>query len=156
MLYSHNRNYPTSSLPNRIRLSNGLTRTDKNSFTEEEIADAGYVPVKDKPTYNENLQKVKWNGDDWEVIQLTQSEINTLITQQWQVVRSERDILIKDEEWKINRYHSEVRLGLEPTDDITKLDEYIQALRDVTKQPDPFNISWPDLPTKVNDDAVDE
>ena len=36
MLYSKNGDYPTI-LPNRIRMSNGFTRTGRDTFTEEEI-----------------------------------------------------------------------------------------------------------------------
>ena len=44
MLYSYNGEYPTD-IPERIRLSDGSTRTDSSTYTEEEIADAGYVYV---------------------------------------------------------------------------------------------------------------
>lgn len=61
----------------------------------------------------------------------------------WSDVREERDRLIKDFEWRYMRYERQVRLGIEPTDDIQKMDEYIQALADITKQSDPMFIDWP-------------
>ena len=39
-----------------------------------------------------------------------------------------------DHSWRIERYESEIRQGLEPTDDIVKLDTYFQKLRDMSKQ----------------------
>ena len=46
---------------------------------------------------------------------------------------------------KIEQYNSQVRLGITPTIDIAKIDEYIEKLRQVPQtQSDPFNIVWPD------------
>lgn len=64
-MYSISGSYP-SPLPNRIRLSDGSTRTDRSTFTPEEIADAGYVLVDEPPEINEN-QYILWNGVNWEV-----------------------------------------------------------------------------------------
>ncbi len=41
---------------------------------------------------------------------------------------------------------SETRIGITTTtDNISDLDTYIQALRDISKQTDPENITWPEL-----------
>lgn len=151
MLYSYKKKYP-KELPNRIRLPNGLTKTDKTTFTDEEIADAGYILVSDPPALDEG-DSLHWDGDKWVVKSLTPEE---KLSYQWSKIRELRDGTIASVLWRVERYHSEVRLGLEPTDDIVKLDKYIQALRDITKQPDPSNIEWPELPTKANSDAVEE
>lgn len=68
---------------------------------------------------------------------------------QWKSIRASRDQKIAEVSWRVERYHSEIRIGLEPTDDIRALDVYIQALRDITKQPDPFDIEWPALSSSV-------
>ena len=52
---------------------------------------------------------------------------------------------MKDADWKVLRYERETRLEKTPTDDIVKLDAYMQSLADITKQSDPFNITWPIL-----------
>lgn len=62
-LYSKNNQYP-KPLPHRILLSNGNTRTDNKSFTIEEIADAGYTPVPDKPNADP-WQTVVWKNSEW-------------------------------------------------------------------------------------------
>ena len=67
------------------------------------------------------------------------------IAYQWKHVREERDRLMKDADWKVLRYERETRLEKTPTDDIVKLDAYMQSLADITKQSDPFNITWPIL-----------
>ena len=145
MLYSYKNQYP-SELPERIRLSSGLTRTGSSTFTEEELTDAGYVAVENAPSYNSNIEKVIWNGTVWEIIALTEEEISEKQVELWKKIREKRNTKIKEIEWKIFRYQSEVRLGLTPTDDIQKLDTYIQALRDITfTTTNPLEVSWPSL-----------
>lgn len=145
MLYSYKNQYPTI-LPERIRLSDGSTRTDSSTFTEEELIDAGYMKVESSPAYNSDTENIIWNGESWEVVSLTQAEIEEKQKLLWEEVRNTRDLKIKEVEWRVFRYQSEVRLGLDPTDDIQQIDEYIQRLRDITKQEDPYSISWPSIP----------
>ena len=61
----------------------------------------------------------------------------------WDLVREERDRTILNFEWRYMRYAREIRLGITPTDDIQRMDAYIQALADITNQEDPNNIIWP-------------
>ena len=63
MLYTLNGSYP-AEIPFRIRLSDGTTRTDPSTFTEEEIIDAGYIEVSDPPV-PDYPNKLDWNGTDW-------------------------------------------------------------------------------------------
>jgi len=61
-----------------------------------------------------------------------------------QRIRDERDRLIKAEAWRIERYNSEIRQGLVPTDDISLLDDYLQQLRDIPEQAGfPYDVVWP-------------
>lgn len=145
MLYSYKNQYP-QELPKRIRLSDSSTRTDSSVFTAEEISMAGYVAVSTAPTYNNRTHKISWDGFDWNVVGLTTSEISSQLEHQWMIVRSERDESIRNVEWRIMRHQSEVRLGITTTtDNISNLDTYVQALRDITKQSDPYNITWPNI-----------
>jgi hypothetical protein len=150
MLYSHNNKYP-KELPNRIRLSDGQTRTDASTFTEEEISDAGYVPVNDPPVILDN-QELTWSGTEWVVTEASEEE---KLKRAWAKIRELRDGTISGIQWRVERYHSEVRLGLTPTDDIANLDRYIQELRDITNSPDPFAIEWPSLETLVNESDLE-
>ena len=146
MLYSHKGQYPTS-LPERIRLSDGSTRTDSSTFTSDELTDAGYVAAGDSPAYDSGTQKVIWNGTAWEVVDLTTEEINAIVQQQWAEVRETRDAKIKEVEWRVMRNLSETRQGLDTTDNIIDLDTYIQALRDITSSTtNPLQVSWPSIP----------
>lgn len=145
MLYSYKNQYPTT-LPERIRLSSGLTRTDSSTFTEEELIDAGYIAAGDPQAYDSDTQKIIWNGTSWEVVQLTTEEINARLEELWNEIRESRDAKIKEVEWRVMRNLSEIRQGLDPTDNITDLDTYIQALRDITSTTkNPLEVSWPSL-----------
>ena len=77
MFYSLRGAYP-SSLPFRIRLSNGQTRTDPITFTAEEIADAGYVSVEYPPTPASN-QVLEWDSVNlaWKLRSKTEQELQT-------------------------------------------------------------------------------
>jgi hypothetical protein len=146
MLYSLNGKYP-NTLPFRIVLSDGRTRTDQTTFTEEEIDDAGFILVDNPPTLLEH-QSLSWNGTEWVVHTKTseeiQAEIDNATLVQWQTIRQTRDRMMANYDWRYTRYEREVRLGLTPTDDIVQLDAYMQALADITQQEDPYNIVWPD------------
>lgn len=146
MLYSYQGEYPRE-LPDRIRLSNGTTRTNKLTFTEQEIADAGYTKVSDKPDFDQMLYKVVWDYEEknWLVTVKSEEELQQDKENKWHEVRNIRDSKINEVEWKINRYNSHIRLSLEPIDNIVLIDTYIQELRDITLQEDPYNIVWPSL-----------
>ena len=145
MLYSYKGQYPTT-LPERIRLSDGSTRTDSSTFTSDELTDAGYVAAGDFPAYDSDTQKVIWNETAWEVVSLTAEEINARLAELWAEVRENRDERIKEVEWRVMRNLSETRQGLDTTDNISELDTYIQALRDITTTTtNPLEIVWPSM-----------
>tara|TARA_R100000329_G_scaffold150723_1_gene144431 strand:- start:2702 stop:3136 length:435 start_codon:yes stop_codon:yes gene_type:complete len=67
----------------------------------------------------------------------TTTEKNSLITEQWSNIRDERDNLLLETDWRASG-------------DLTISNDwktYRQALRDITTQSDPFNITWPTKPT---------
>lgn len=67
-LYSLNGAAPTP-LPFRIHLANGFTRTDPSTFTEEEIAEVGFVAI-ETPDYDPATQALNWNGASFDVVSL--------------------------------------------------------------------------------------
>ena len=150
MLYSIKGEYPIDSLPHRIRLSDGSTRTDNSTFTADELSSAGITTVSYPPEYNADTHKLTWNNNDveWEVIALTQEEIDDLISIAWQGVRDERDERIKEVEWRVFRYQSEERAGITThTDSISDLDDYMKKLRDIPQTYSNIgDIIWPTVP----------
>ncbi len=81
-LYSCNLNTP-DTLPDKIVLSNGFTRTDVASFTAEEIADAGYVAAPNKPSFNNKTHRCLWEDTEWVVSELNDDEKTYIKNQQW-------------------------------------------------------------------------
>lgn len=61
---------------------------------------------------------------------------------QWRVVRAERNKKLQATDWT-DTASAPARLG---TELYNQWQTYRQELRDVTQQPDPFNIVWPTLP----------
>ena len=137
-MYSYKQQYPIENLPERIRLSDCSVRTDSSTFTDDEIADAGYVSVSNPPSITEK-QLLNWTGTEWSVVDNTEKATSN----KWNEVRNKRNKLISEVEWRVSRYHAFARLGKEQIDEIDVLDTYIQELRDITTQSDPFNITWP-------------
>ena len=147
MLYSFNKNEP-KELPFKIYLSNGRVRTDPSTFTDEEITDAGYVFAGFPPPHETATQKATWNGTAWVISNKTDEELQAEKDELWKEIREQREEKINDFEWRISRYLSETRQGINPTTDvISDLDTYMQALRNITKQTDPANINWPTIPS---------
>ena len=147
MLYSFNGEYPVEILPHRIRLSDGSTRTDNSTFTDSDLSNAGITTVSNPPDFNQETHKLVWSGTEWQTVSLTESEISARNNQRWQEIRETRDAKIKEIEWRIMRYQSETRQGVEErTDNIVELDTYIQALRDITSTTtNPLEVVWPTL-----------
>jgi len=148
-LYSY-RGAEPQVLPESITLSSRLTRTDSTTYTTEELADAEYVVIEQEKPYPTMFQKTEWTGTSWILVDMTPEEKEQTISNNWGTIWQKRDFLIRNNEWRIFRYQSQIRLGITPEDDISKIDTYIQALRDITKQADSCNIIWPVNPFDNN------
>lgn len=76
-----------------------------------------------------------------EVQPLTEEEIAARNDGQWAKVRSDRNKRLADCDW--------TQLPDAPLSNVETQEwaSYRQALRDITGQPDPFNIMWPDEPS---------
>lgn len=77
--------------------------------------------------------------------ELKEWEIEVIRQVEWQKVRQVRDEKMKEFEWRYNRHDREVRLSIDTSDSLTDLDEYMQALANITSQLDPYNIVWPEF-----------
>ena len=150
MQYSVNGDYPITTLPHRIRLSNGLTKTDNTTFTDSDLVSAGITTVADAPSYDANTHKLVWNSEttEWDVTELSSEELSALTASKWIQVRERRDLLLNRADQRVLRYQSEERAGITThTDSISDLDTYMQELRDIPQtNSDPDSISWPTAP----------
>lgn len=65
----------------------------------------------------------------------------------WNSLEEERQNLIQDQRWRLDRNSDELELDMIPSEDVGPVRVYIQAIRDLpAAQPDPFNIVWPVVP----------
>tara|TARA_A100001201_G_scaffold568_1_gene1501 strand:- start:88 stop:576 length:489 start_codon:yes stop_codon:yes gene_type:complete len=155
MQYSINGNYPVINLPHRIRLSDGSTRTDNSTFTSTDLSNAGITTVSDPPSYDENTHKLTWDETNlnWEVVALTSEELQEIVDIKWQNIRSMRETMLAEADERVLRYHSENRIGVTTySDNISELDTYIQALRDITDTySNPDDVEWPRTPLTTKD-----
>lgn len=78
-------------------------------------------------------------GVTWSQIQAKKTELTANRKLEWDVVRRERDIKIARTDW--------TQLPDVPEATRTAWQTYRQALRDITTQADPSNITWPTEPT---------
>jgi len=141
-MYSFRGNTP-APLPERIRLSDGMTRTDKSTFTDEEIADAGYVYVEPFSTpYEERTQKVVWNSGliAWELLDKTDEEIADYDENMWETVRTERNELLQSSDIDVIKQLESSGAVSQP------LKDYRQALRDLPQTQELHSITWPTKP----------
>lgn len=136
-LYSYKGQYP-EELPEKIRLSNGSTRTDSSTFTAEEIADSGYTGPHEVPEYNENEELLKWNSEtnSWYIEPLNLDFL-------WARLREERNNKLLYSDW--------TQVSDAQISDAKRAEwaTYRQALRDLpanTSQPYPSTVSWPTQP----------
>jgi hypothetical protein len=140
MFYSYNQQYPISydEIPNKIRFPSGLTKTNKKTFTDEDLKLAGYEKVDAPPEYNSKTQTLYWSGNGWTIENIPLQEIE-------KVIRRQRDALIESVMWRYQRYEREIRMGKVPvSDDIEQLDRYVQALADISLQENfPYEVNWP-------------
>lgn len=82
MLYSYQAQEP-KSLPSRIRLSDGSTRTSLHELSSSELLSLGFTGPYTKPQYNASVEKVIWSSEDlqYQITPLTQSELDALAEQ---------------------------------------------------------------------------
>lgn len=136
-LYSYQGQEP-QKLPDKIRLSDGRSRTDSSTFTEEEIAEAGFTGPYERPDYNPKIEIQSWDSElkEW---------ITTPIPDEvfLQRLRDERNIKLSASDW--------TQLIDSPLTDEEKSawTTYRQLLRDLPENTDdPKNVIWPLDPTQ--------
>lgn len=85
MLYSYHAQEP-KSLPSRLRLSDGTTRTSLHELSSSELLSLGFTGPYTQPSYNSATEKVIWSSQDlqYQIIPLTQEELDALAAQELQ------------------------------------------------------------------------
>ena len=136
MLYSHFSTTP-APLPHRIRFADGSTRTDRTTFTPEELERAGFTGPYERPECGPTVETVDWDAEA--LAFLVRSYNFDELQAQYAKVREQRIQLLKASDWtQITDYD----LGADRDAWAT----YRQALRDLANAPNPFDITWPQPP----------
>jgi hypothetical protein len=136
LLYSHNGQEP-QPLPDRIRLKNGLTSTDLSSFTNEELADAGFTGPYEIPEYNQENQKLFWDSENLSYVleDISEKEL-------WDKIRAERNHLLSLSDWTMTVDAPQVL-------NFREWEMYRQRLRDIPSlYENPKDVVWPSAPTE--------
>lgn len=87
------------------------------------------------PILSESSYIQVWNKTD-----ATEEEISAKLEEKWVEVRIMRDALLAQSDW--TQFQDSPLSGTQ----LTEWQTYRQSLRDVTSQPNPFNLSWPAKP----------
>ena len=143
-LYSYQGQEP-QILPHRISLSDGRSRTDASSFTEEEIQRAGYTGPYTRPEYNQEYQRRHWNSEtlSYVVEDKTDEEI-------WEPIRRERNRLLAESDWTMTADAPE-------TTNFHEWEMHRQRLRDLPSlYEDPKDVTFPRSPEGRADDDFDQ
>lgn len=146
ILYTKDGCIPTT-LPNMLYLPDGSVRTDPSTFTQEEIAEAGWVVAPERPdgdSFDYRTHKVFWNTEtsEYEIAPLPEDEIARTIELAWRGIRSERQVMLDNTDFIVVK-------SLERGEPVpTEWVNYRQALRDITDtDSDPRDIVFPTQPS---------
>jgi len=146
LIYSKNGSYPTK-IPNRIILSNGMTRTDSTTFTEQEISDAEYIKVDNSPAVD-YPNKLEWDGENlqWIIREPNEEEI----AYQWNNIRERCEQLLSETDYKVTKAIELAYINGTTVDQELEPNyvTYRQELRDLCNNVnnDPWNVVWPTKP----------
>jgi hypothetical protein len=85
MLYSYQSQEP-APLSNRVRLSDGSTRTSLSTLSSSQLTSLGFTGPYTPPSYNAATQKVVWSSQDlqYQIVSLTQEELDAIAAQELQ------------------------------------------------------------------------
>lgn len=129
------------NVPNELYENGTVFKTDKSTFTDDDMTRGGWSYHTDPPPYTADEQ-LRWIYKDntWQWIV---EKLGSPLEQAYQFRQQEFDT----HEWKYNRYEREVRLGITPTDNIAELDRFFNELCAVPQQSGwPDDVIWPEEP----------
>lgn len=145
MLYSYKGQKPIAwdEFPHRIRLSSGITKTDKTTFTQDDIIDSGWLIVDDSPLIeNPHRYYAYWHSEFliWQVLEYNfaekVNEVNAL---------KEKHLAIVDK--NIAEYERSMRQGISSSLDFEQLKEYLNSLDRLSEQEGyPYYVVFPTPP----------
>jgi len=131
--------YPSTHFPSPI-LESHLEGFDNWYICEDETETPSFDTTKKKVSFERVLTGKKVKGS-YVLIDLSNEEKAEVIANQWGLVKYHRDNTITATDYLVM---PDVFSSFSDSDQ-EKIIAYRQSLRDITKQTNPFNITWPTL-----------
>ena len=167
-----NSSQPIMSLPRRIRLSNGLTRTNTSTLSEAELKSIGIHKVPNPPSNSDDTKYVVWEAGKvetdeegnvtattpagWQIKDKSAEQIEAeritreanaaqALADRWKAIRTQRDTLLANSDWAMAPEQNRVTLTSKQKTDV---EAYRKTLRDLPKtyESKVDDLKWPTDP----------
>ena len=167
-----NSSQPVMSLPRRLRLPNGLTRTNTSTLSDAELKSIGIRRVPNPPSNSDITKYVVWEAgkvetdeegnvtattpEGWQIKDKSAEQIEAerltreanaaqVLADRWKVIRTRRDTLLANSDWAMAPEQNRVTLT---TQQKTAVETYRATLRDLpaTYADNIDGIEWPTDP----------
>ena len=167
-----NSSQPVMSLPRRLRLPNGLTRTNTSTLSEAELKSIGIRKVPNPPSNSDITKYVVWEGgkvetdeegnvtattpEGWQIKDKSAEQIEAerltreanaaqALADRWKAIRTRRDTLLANSDWAMAPEQNRVTLT---TQQKTAVETYRATLRDLpaTYADNIDGLEWPTDP----------
>ena len=167
-----NSSQPIMSLPRRIRLSNGLTRTNTSTLSEAELKSIGIHKVPNPPSNSDDTKYVVWEAgkvetdeegnvtattpEGWQIKDKSAEQIEAerltreanaaqVLADRWKAIRTRRDTLLANSDWAMAPEQNRVTLTSKQKTDV---EAYRKTLRDLPKtyESKVDELQWPTDP----------
>jgi hypothetical protein len=141
-LYSFNGQEP-KEIPDRIRFPGGSTKTDRTTFSEQDLINAGYIGPFDRPEYDPQKQELVWDSETLSY-KINDFPVPPEPTQEDYLfqLRVQRNGILSATDWAV--------MPDSPLSEEKKQEwvEYRQLLRDLPENTIDFSdVTWPEEPT---------
>ena len=167
-----NSSQPVMSLPRRLRLPNGLTRTNTSTLSEAELKSIGIHKVPNPPSNSDITKYVVWEAGKvetdeegnvtattpagWQIKDKSTEQIEAerltreanaaqVLADRWKAIRTQRDTLLANSDWAMAPEQNRVTLT---TQQKTAVETYRATLRDLpaTYADNIDGLEWPTDP----------
>ena len=167
-----NSSQPVMSLPRRLRLPNGLTRTNTSTLSEAELKSIGIRKVPNPPSNSDDTKYVVWESskveideednvtvttpEGWQVKDKSTEQLKIdkdikdaraaqALADRWKAIRTQRDTLLANSDWAMTSEQNRVTLTSKQKTDV---EAYRKTLRDLPKtyESKVDELQWPTDP----------
>ena len=167
-----NSSQPVMSLPRRLRLPNGLTRTNVSNLSQAELNTIGIRVVPNPPSNSDDAKYVVWEGaiverdeegnitsttpEGWKIKDKSAEQIKNekdaretktkqVLADRWKAIRTQRDTLLANSDWAMAPEQNRVTLTSKQKTDV---EAYRKTLRDLPKtyESKVDELKWPSDP----------